>query len=169
LNPGNAETNKQVFIIRLVIGKLEKKMIEIVIDSLSGLLTGLISGTIAFFAVMLLSVIYRFFTNEKLPSFIGIALGLGFWGFTGGLLDIFGQPTFGGVIQILTVTIFVVWGVNTGDKIAAKIPKKGSELLKEIRHGSKTYTTIKLPHERLIFDIASKSRIASLARVFLCG
>jgi len=134
-------------------------VIEIFIDSLSGLLTGLISGTIAFFAVMLLSVIYRFFTNEKLPSFIGIALGLGFWGFTGGLLDIFGQPTFGGVIQILTVTIFVVWGVNTGDKIAAKIPKKSSEILKEIRHGSKTYTTIKLPHERLIFDIASKPRV----------
>ena len=143
----------------LVIGKLEKKMIEIVIDSLFGLLTGLISGTVAFFAVMLLSVIYRFFTNEKLPSFMGIALGLGFWGFTGGLYAMFDQPTFGGVIQILIVTIFVVWGVNTGDKIAAKIPKRGTEIFKEMRRGPKIYTTIKLPHERLIFDIASKPRV----------
>lgn len=134
-------------------------MIEIVLDSIAGLLRGLISGTVAFFAVMLLSIIYKFFTNEKLPSFIGIAFGLGFWGFTGGLLDIFGQPTFGGVIEILTVTIFVVWGVNTGDRIAEKIPKKGTEILNEIRYGNKTYTTIKLPPERLIFDIASKPRV----------
>jgi len=140
-------------------GKLEKKMFDIVVDSLFGLLKGLLSGTVAFFAVMLLSVIYRFFTSEKLPSFMGIALGLGFWGFTGGLLAMFDQPTFGGVIEILTVTIFVVWGVNTGDKIAEKIPKNGSEIFKDIRHGLKIYTTIQLPNECLIFDIASKPKV----------
>ena len=143
----------------IVNGRLEKKMIDAVVDSFFGLLTGLISGTVAFFAVMLLSVIYRIFTNEKLPSFMGIALGLGFWGFTGGLLAMFDQPTFGGVIEILTVTIFVVWGVNTGDKIAAKIPKKGTKMLSGIRYGSKTYSTIKLPDERLIFDIIAKPRV----------
>ncbi|MCJ7714696.1 hypothetical protein MUO66_09610, partial [Candidatus Bathyarchaeota archaeon] len=85
--------------------------------------------------------------------------GLGFWGFTGGLLAMFDQPTFGGVIEILTVTIFVVWGVNTGDKIAEKIPKNGSEIFKDIRHGPKIYTTIQLPNECLIFDIASKPKV----------
>lgn len=128
-------------------------------EALTGLINGLISGTIAFFIVLMLAFFYRFFTNEKIPVFIGIAFGLGFWGFTGGLLDIFQQPTIGGVIQILCVLIFVVWGVNTGDRIAAKIPKKGTEILNGIRHGKKTYATIKLPHERLIFDIASKPRV----------
>ncbi len=64
-------------------------MSEVVAESLSGLLRGLISGTIAFFLVMLLSIVYRYFTNEKLSSFIGIVFGLGFLGFSGGLLGNF--------------------------------------------------------------------------------
>jgi hypothetical protein len=134
-------------------------MIDILQDSLTGLLDGLISGVIAFFIVLLLAFFYRFFTNEKLPTFIGIAFGLGFWGFTGGLLDIFQQPTIGGAIKILIVLIFVVWGVNTGDKISERIPKKGTDIIKGIRYGSKKFSIIKLPHERLIFDIASKPKV----------
>lgn len=134
-------------------------MINILQDSLTGLLDGLISGTIAFFVVLLLAFFYRFFTNEKLPTFIGIAFGLGFWGFTGGLIDIFQQPTVGGAIRILTVLIFVVWGVNTGDNISDKIPKKGTDLIKGIRSPNKKFTKIKLPHQRLIFDIASKPKV----------
>jgi hypothetical protein len=134
-------------------------MINILQDSLTGLLDGLISGTIAFFVVLLLAFFYRFFTNEKLPTFIGIAFGLGFWGFTGGLIDIFQQPTVGGVIRILTVLIFVVWGVNSGDKISRKIPQKGIDIIKGIRSQNKKFTSIKLPHQRLIFDIVSKPRV----------
>lgn len=128
-------------------------------DFLTGLLDGLISGTIAFFVVLFLAFFYRFFTNEKLPTFIGIAFGLGFWGFTGGLIDIFQQPTLGGAIRILTVLIFVVWGVNTGDKISNKIPQKGIDIIKGIRSPNKKFINIKLPHQRLIFDIASKPRV----------
>jgi len=134
-------------------------MINILQDSLTGLLDGLISGVIAFFVVLLLAFFYRFFTNEKLPTFIGIAFGLGFWGFTGGLIDIFQQPTAGGVIRILTVLIFVVWGVNSGDKISRKIPQKGIDIIKGIRSPNKKFTKIKLPHQRLIFDIASKPKV----------
>ena len=134
-------------------------MINILQDSLTGLLDGLISGAIAFFVVLLLAFFYRFFTNEKLPTFIGIAFGLGFWGFTGGLIDIFQQPTAGGVIRILTVLIFVVWGVNSGDKISRKIPQKGIDIIRGIRSPNKKFTKIKLPHQRLIFDIASKPRV----------
>ena len=134
-------------------------MINILQDSLTGLLNGLISGVIAFFVVLLLAFFYRFFTNEKLPTFIGIAFGLGFWGFTGGLIDIFQQPTVGGVIRILTVLIFVVWGVNSGDNISKKIPQKGIEIIKGIRSPNKKFTNIKLPHQRLIFDIASKPKV----------
>jgi len=134
-------------------------MINILQESLTGLLDGLISGAIAFFVVLLLAFFYRFFTNEKLPTFIGIAFGLGFWGFTGGLIDIFQQPTAGGVIRILTVLIFVVWGVNSGDKISRKIPQKGIDIIKGIRSQNKKFTKIKLPHQRLIFDIASKPKV----------
>ncbi|MEJ2271302.1 MAG: hypothetical protein P8X91_02205 [Candidatus Bathyarchaeota archaeon] len=134
-------------------------MFDILQDPLTGLLDGLISGVIAFFVVLLLAFFYRFFTNEKLPTFIGIAFGLGFWGFTGGLIDVFQQPTIGGAIRILTVLIFVVWGVNTGDKISKKVPQKGIEIIKGIRSQNKKFTKIKLPHQRLIFDIALKPRV----------
>ena len=82
-------------------------MYELILDALSGLLKGIISGTVAFFAVMLLSIVYRYFTNEKLSSFIGIAFGLGYLGFSGGLLSILETPTIGGVLQIVAVTIFI--------------------------------------------------------------
>ena len=129
------------------------------IEALSGILKGIISGTVAFFAVMLLSIVYRYFTTEKLSSFIGIAFGLGFWGFSGGLLSILEQPTVGGALEIVAVTIFVVWGVNTGDKIAEKLPKKGISLFGAIRGGKPAYTTVKLPNARLIYDMATKPRV----------
>jgi hypothetical protein len=133
---------------------------SVVIESLYGLLKGLISGTIAFFTVMLLSVVYRYFTNEKLSSFIGILFGLGFLGFSGGLLAILEQPTLGGAIEIVAVSIFIVWGVNTGDKIAEKMPKKSaSSLLNGIRGGKPAYITVKLPIARLINDMVGKPRV----------
>jgi hypothetical protein len=134
-------------------------MYEAFVEALFGLLEGIMYGAVAFFIVMLLSVVYRYFTNEKLSSFIGILFGLGFLGFAGGLLAILEQPTFGKVIKIVTVSIFVVWGVNTGDKIAEKIPKKGVSLFDGIRGGKHAYTTVKLPNARLIYDMAAKPRV----------
>jgi len=132
----------------------------VVAESLSGLLRGLISGTVAFFTVMLLSIVYRYFTNEKLSSFIGILFGLGFLGFSGGLLAILDQPTLGGVIEIVAVSIFIVWGVNTGDKIAENMPKRSpTSILDGIRGGKPRYTTVKLPSSRLIYDIVGKPRV----------
>ena len=133
-------------------------MYEIIIEILQGLLKGLVSGTIAFFAVLALAVVYRYFTNEKFPTFLAIAFGLGFWGFTGGLLDIFEQPSIGGAIEIIAVTIFVVWGVNTGDKIAVKIPRERAALFNGAKHGKK-YATIKLPNARLIHDVSGKPKV----------
>jgi hypothetical protein len=105
--------------------------------------------------------VYRYFTNEKLSSFIGILFGLGFLGFSGGLLAILEQPTLGGVIEIVAVSIFIVWGVNTGDKIAEKMPKKSAaSILDGIRGGKTAYTTIKLPNSRLIYDMVGKPRVS---------
>jgi len=137
-------------------------MSVVVVESLYGLLRGIISGTVAFFTVMLLSIVYKYFTNEKLSSFIGIVFGLGFLGFSGGLLAILEQPTLGGAIEIVEVSIFIVWGVNTGDKIAEKIPKKSaSSILEGIRGGKTAYTTVKLPDSRLIHDMVGKPRVSN--------
>lgn len=137
-----------------------------IIDILYGFAEGIVSGTVAFFAVLILAVVYRYFTNEKFPTFFGVAIGLGFWGFTGGLLDIFEQPNFGGVLQILVVMIFVVWGVNNGDKIAIKIPKKSVDFFESLKHG-KTHTTVKLPNTRLIRDMPGKPKVSEALKVQL--
>jgi hypothetical protein len=133
---------------------------SVVVDSVSGLVTGLVYGTVAFFLVMLLSLVYRYFTGEKLSSFIGIVFGLGFLGFSGGLLAILEQPSVGGVIQIVAIAIFIVWGLNMGDKIAEKIPKKSATSLLDTIRGTKTaYRTIKMPISLLIHDMVGKPKV----------
>lgn len=135
-------------------------MYELVAEAISGLFRGMFMGTVAFIAVMALSVVYRYFTSEKLSSFIGIVFGLGFLGFAGGLLAVLEQPTFGGAIEIVAVTILAVWGVNIGDKIAEKIPKRSaSAIFGGIIAGKSAYRTVKLPNSRLIFDMVGKPRV----------
>jgi len=141
-------------------------MYEVLAETLYGFAGGLMFGTVAFFAVMIWAIVYKYFTKEKFPTFLGIAFGLGFWGFTGGFLDIFNQPTFGGAVQILTVTIFVVWGINTGDKIAERVPKKGGDFLNGFIHG-KDNTIVKLPNGRLIHDVAGKPKVSDLIKAEL--
>jgi len=143
-------------------------MSVVVVESLYGLLRGIVSGTVAFFTVMLLSIVYRYFTREKLSSFIGILFGLGFLGFSGGLLAILEQPTLGGAIEIIAVSIFIVWGVNIGDKIAEKMPKKSAaSILNGIRGGRTAYTTVKLPNSRLIYDMVGKPRVSDTLKAEL--
>jgi hypothetical protein len=103
----------------------------------------------------MLSFIYRYFTKEKLTSFLGIVFGLGFLGFSGGLLSILEQPNIGGAIQIMVVVIFSVWGLNIGDQIAEKAPKTQINFARK----KNNYIKIKLPHERLILDISAKKRV----------
>ena len=135
-------------------------MSAVVVESLSGLLSGVMFGTVGFFIVMMLSIVYRYFTSERLSSFLGILFGLGVLGFSGGLLAILDNPTVGGAIEVVTISIFTVWGVNTGDKIAEKMPKKSpSAILYGIRGGKTQYTTVKLPNSRLIYDMAGKPRV----------
>jgi len=135
-------------------------MSAVVVEGLSGLLRGIMFGTVGFFTVMVLSIVYRYFTNERLSSFLGILFGLGVLGFSGGLLAILDNPTLGGAIEVVAISIFTVWGVNTGDKIAEKIPKKSAaSILDGIRGGKTAYTTVKLPNSRLIYDMVGKPRV----------
>ena len=143
-------------------------MSAVVVESLSGLLSGVMFGTAGFFIVMILSIVYRYFTNERLSSFLGILFGLGVLGFSGGLLSILDNPTVGGAIEVVTISIFTVWGVNTGDKMAEKMPKKSpSAILDGIRGGKTAYTTVKLPNSRLIYDMAGKPRVPDAVKAEL--
>lgn len=135
-------------------------MSVVVVESVSGLVTGLISGTIAFFMVLLLALVYRYFTEEKLSSFIGIVFGLGFLGFSGGLLAILEQPSLGGVIEVMAVAIFIVWGLNTGNKIAEKIPRKSAtSIIESIRGSRNAYRTIKMPNSKIVKDMVGKPKV----------
>jgi len=89
-------------------------MSAVVVEGLSGLLRGVMFGTVGFFTVMVLSIVYRYFTNEKLSSFLGILFGLGVLGFSGGLLSILDNPTLGGAIEVVTISIFTVTGLEAG-------------------------------------------------------
>jgi len=129
-------------------------------EALSGLVSGLSSGIAAFFIVLLLSTVYKYFTNEKLSYFIGILFGLGFLGISGGLLAILDQPSVGGAVEIVVLSIFTIWGVTTGDKIADKLPRKSaSAIIDGIKRGKPQYTTIKLPDARLIYDLTGHKNL----------
>ena len=135
-------------------------MSALIVESIYGLLRGLVSGTVGFFTVMLLSIVYRYFTNERLSSYIGILFGLGFLGVSGGLLAILDEPNLGHAMEIVAVSIFVVWGVNTGDKIAEKLPRRSAgSIFDGLKGGKIAYSTVKLPNSRLIYDIVGKPKV----------
>lgn len=142
-------------------------MFETVIEAVSGLLIGLMSGTVGFFIVLILAFVYRYFTLEKLSSFIGIVFGLGFLGFSGGLLAILEQPSFGGAVEIIVVVIFTVWGANIGDKIADKIPKRAGGTLIGLGRRKETLAKVKLPSSEFILDMSGKKRISDLVKTEL--
>jgi hypothetical protein len=120
---------------------------------------GLIYGMIASFFVIFLSMIYRYFTNENFPSFLGMILGLGIVEISGGVLAILEQPTIEGAVKITIAIIVIGWGVHTGNKIAEKLPKKGIPFQNILKTKNKRYTKIKLPNSCLISDISGKSRV----------
>lgn len=134
-------------------------MYELLIELLLGVLRGIVYGGIAAFPIIFLSLVFRYFTDEKLPSFIGIILGLGILGVSGGLLAVLEQTTVEGVAQIIVGSIVIVWSVGAGDKMAEKIPKVREPLFHALKGKKPKYVTIKLPNKRLIYDISGKSRV----------
>ncbi len=134
---------------------------NVFLEVISGILKGLTYGGMASVAVIFLSLIFRYFTDEKFPLLMGIALGLGLLGIGGGLTAILDQPTTGGVVEIILASIIIVWGVNAGDRLASRIPKRGKPLLGLLMTKKTRYITIKLPHRRLIHDISGKPRLPS--------
>ena len=134
-------------------------MYELFIELLVGVLRGIVYGGAAAFPIIFLSLMFRYFTNEKLPSFIGIILGLGILGISGGLIAVLEQTTVEGVTQVVIASIVIVWSVGVGDKMAERIPKGGEPLFHALKGRKSKYITIKLPNRRLIYDISGKPRV----------
>lgn len=134
-------------------------MYELFIELLLGILRGIIYGGIAALPIIFLSLIFRYFTNEKLPSFIGIILGLGILGVSGGLLAVLEQTTVEGIAQIIVASIIIVWSVGAGDKMAEKIPKVREPFFHALKGKKSKYVTIKLPNKHLIYDISGKPKV----------
>jgi len=120
---------------------------------------GLMDGAVASFFIIFLAMIYRYFTNENFPSFIGIILGLGIVGISGGLLAILEQPSIEAIPEIIIASLIIAWAVNTGNKMAGKIPKNVNPIQKILKAKHKGYSKVELPNARLIYDISGKSRV----------
>jgi hypothetical protein len=136
----------------------DNKMV-LISELLLSAVQGLMDGAIASFFIIFLAMIYRYFTNENFPSFIGIILGLGIVGISGGLLAILEQPSIEAIPEIIIASLIIAWAVNTGNKMAGKIPKNVNPLQKILKSKHKGYSKVKLPNARLIYDISGKSRV----------
>ncbi|MCP8311050.1 MAG: hypothetical protein L6N94_06095, partial [Candidatus Methylarchaceae archaeon HK01M] len=146
-------------------------IIEMIIDEIfTGLFLGILYGGMSSLVVMLISIAFRYFTDEQFSSIMGIIIGLGIVGISGGLLAILDQPTIGGVVQILTASLIIALGVKYGDRMAVKMPKQGISLYKMFsRAKRKGRIIVKMPSENLIRNIAGKPRVMDRLKKELSG
>lgn len=135
-----------------------------------GLVLGIVYGGISSFPILLLSIIFRYFTDEKFPPIMGVIIGLGILGISGGLLAIFDEPTTGKVVQVIVASLIIIWTVNAGDKLASKMPKQRISITKMFDRTKKAkYTMIKIPNEASIRDMVGKPRVTDNLKRELSG
>ncbi|MCP8312146.1 MAG: CBS domain-containing protein [Candidatus Methylarchaceae archaeon HK02M1] len=142
-----------------------------IIDEIfTGLFLGILYGGMSSLVVMLISIAFRYFTGERFSSIMGIILGLGIVGISGGLLAILDQPTIGGIVQITAASMIIALGVKYGDRMAVKMPKQGISLYKMFsRAKRKGRIIVKMPKENLIRNIAGKPRVMDRLKKELSG
>lgn len=73
-----------------------------------GVVSGLIYGVISSVFIIFLSMIFKYFTNEPFPWFVGIIIGLGIVGISGGLLSILDEPTPLPVTRVLVASLILL-------------------------------------------------------------
>ncbi len=136
----------------------------------TGMFLGIIYGGMSSLVVMLISIAYRYFTEERFSSIMGIIIGLGVVGISGGLLAILEQPTVGGGVQILVASFIIAIGVTYGDKMAVQIKKYNISITKMLVRGRKSSNVIvKMPSEKLIRNIPGKPRVMDSLKKELSG
>jgi len=136
----------------------------------SGIISGLVYALISSVFIIFLSMIFKYFTNEKFPWFISIIMGLGIVGISGGLLAILDEPTPLSVTRIMVASLILVWATNEGDKLAARLPRKKMHLISSLGViGRQHHLVLKVPDERDINDIPGKPRVSLVVKKELSG
>lgn len=134
-----------------------------------GVVSGLIYGVISSVFIIFLSMIFKYFTNEPFPWFVGIIIGLGIVGISGGLLSILDEPAPLPVTRVLVASLILVWATE-GGKLAARLPKKKVPLISSLGMiGRQNYLAIGAPNESEINDIPSKPRVSMVVKRELSG
>lgn len=127
----------------------------------SGIISGVIYGLMSSVFVIFLAMTFRYFTGETFPWFVGIPMGLGIVGISGGLLALLDQPTPLSATRIMVASMILVLATSEGNKLGARLPTKKISLISSLRAmGKQNSFTARIPDERDIEDIPGKPRVS---------
>jgi hypothetical protein len=137
------------------------EIISIILEAVAFSLT-------AFMSVLVLAFIFRVFTRDEFPTWIGIFIGLAFVGFEGGLVEITKAISLLTVSKILFGTVLAVWGGKFGNKLAEKFMKPnvretGYHLLRRTLYKArgKDYIEITMPSASEIQNLYGKKPVSN--------
>lgn len=134
-------------------------------EIVSGIISGLMYGLISSAFVICLAMIFNYFTGEVFPWFIGMSVGLGIVGISGGLLALLDEPTPLSVTRIMVASMVLVLATNEGNRLGTKLPRKRISLISSLRAtGRQDLTTVRIPLERDIEDIPGKPRVSVMTK-----
>ena len=135
-----------------------------------GIFLGLVLGAGYSIPVLLLSLVYRYIANERLPILMAVVLGVGLMGFAGGLSAL-ADPrslTTTQATQVAVGGFIIVWIVNLSDRLLTRMPRRG-RLFGLIGKGRSEYKTIKLPDAQSMRDLIGKAKVPEQLKRDLAG
>src|SRR3990172_8267827 len=135
-----------------------------------GIFLGIVLGAGYSIPILLLSLVYRYIANERLPILMAVVLGVGLMGFAGGLSAL-ADPrslTTTQATQIAVGGFVIVWIVNLSDRLLTKVPHRG-RLFGLIGKGRGEYKTIKLPDAQSMRDLIGRAKVPEQLKRDLAG
>lgn len=139
-------------------------------EIVSGVVSGVMYGLISSVFVILLSMIFKYFTGESFPWFLSVGVGLGIVGISGGLLALLDEPTPLSVARIMVASMILVLATNEGNRLGSRLPRKRISLLSSLRAlGRGSLTTIRISDEQDIDDVPGKPRVGIGVKRRLAG
>lgn len=135
-----------------------------------GIFLGLVLGAGYSIPVLLLSLVYRYIANERLPILMAVVLGIGLMGFAGGLSAL-ADPrslTTTQATQVAVGGFIIVWIVNLSDRLLTRMPRRG-RLFGLIGKGRNEYKTIKLPDAQSMRDLIGRAKVPEQLKRDLAG
>lgn len=144
---------------------------SVLIDEVGlGIFLGLVLGAGYSIPILLLSLVYRYIANERLPILMAVVLGVGLMGFAGGLSAL-ADPrslTTTQATQVAVGGFVIVWIVNLSDRLLTRMPRRG-RLFGLIGKGHSEYKTIKLPDAQSMRDLIGRAKVPEQLKRDLAG